>query len=52
MNSVHIFPKNADLIVVCNKTSSIYIMTLQGQVLLLIAKLGVRSFSSLDCLSR
>ncbi|KAA0037077.1 suppressor of mec-8 and unc-52 protein-like protein 1 [Cucumis melo var. makuwa] len=33
VNSVHIFPKNADHIVVCNKTSSIYIMTLQGQAL-------------------
>lgn len=38
INSVHLFPKNADHIVVCNKTSSIYIMTLQGQV--------VKSFSS------
>lgn len=38
MNSVHLFPKNTDHIVVCNKTSSIYIMTLQGQV--------VKSFSS------
>lgn len=33
VNSVHLFPKNVDHIVVCNKTSSIYIMTLQGQVL-------------------
>ncbi|KAF8037877.1 hypothetical protein BT93_B0650 [Corymbia citriodora subsp. variegata] len=32
VNSVHLFPKNADHIFVCNKTSSIYIMTLQGQV--------------------
>ncbi|VAH60704.1 unnamed protein product [Triticum turgidum subsp. durum] len=31
VNSVHLFPKNSDHIVVCNKTSSIYIMTLQGQ---------------------
>lgn len=33
VNSVHLFPKNTDHIVVCNKTSSIFIMTLQGQVL-------------------
>jgi hypothetical protein len=32
VNSVHLFPKNSDHIVVCNKTSSINIMTLQGQV--------------------
>ncbi|KAF2298815.1 hypothetical protein GH714_028148 [Hevea brasiliensis] len=31
VNSVHLFPKNTDHIVVCNKTSSICIMTLQGQ---------------------
>ncbi|XP_078446502.1 transducin family protein / WD-40 repeat family protein [Wolffia australiana] len=38
VNSIHLFPKNTDHIIVCNKTSSIYIMTLQGQV--------VKSFSS------
>ncbi|XP_010255536.1 PREDICTED: suppressor of mec-8 and unc-52 protein homolog 1 [Nelumbo nucifera] len=38
VNSVHLFPKNTDHIIVCNKTSSIYLMTLQGQV--------VKSFSS------
>ncbi|KAK8638544.1 hypothetical protein V6N13_136963 [Hibiscus sabdariffa] len=38
VNSVHLCPKNTDHIIVCNKTSSIYIMTLQGQV--------VKSFSS------
>jgi hypothetical protein len=32
INSVHLFPKNTDHIVVCNKTSAIYIMTFQGQV--------------------
>ncbi|KAL0314088.1 UNVERIFIED_CONTAM: Suppressor of mec-8 and unc-52 protein1 [Sesamum angustifolium] len=31
VNSIHLSPKNSDHIVVCNKTSSIYIMTLQGQ---------------------
>ncbi|XP_062097158.1 suppressor of mec-8 and unc-52 protein homolog 1 [Humulus lupulus] len=38
VNSVHLFPKSTDHIIVCNKTSSVYIMTLQGQV--------VKSFSS------
>ncbi|XP_043717166.1 suppressor of mec-8 and unc-52 protein homolog 1 isoform X3 [Telopea speciosissima] len=38
VNSIHLFPKNTDHIIVCNKTSSIYLMTLQGQV--------VKSFSS------
>ncbi|KAJ1283597.1 hypothetical protein BS78_03G140200 [Paspalum vaginatum] len=38
VNSVHLFPKNADHIVVCSKTSAIFIMTLQGQV--------VKTFSS------
>ncbi|KAK8591790.1 hypothetical protein V6N13_031820 [Hibiscus sabdariffa] len=38
VNAVHLCPKNTDHIIVCNKTSSIYIMTLQGQV--------VKSFSS------
>ncbi|KAJ6847233.1 uncharacterized protein M6B38_281335 [Iris pallida] len=38
VNSVHLSPKNTEHIIVCNKTSSIYLMTLQGQV--------VKSFSS------
>lgn len=38
VNSIHLFPKNPEHIIVCNKTSSIYLMTLQGQV--------VKSFSS------
>uniref|UniRef100_A0A3N7FGE3 Uncharacterized protein n=1 Tax=Populus trichocarpa TaxID=3694 RepID=A0A3N7FGE3_POPTR len=32
VNSVHLFPKNTDHIVVCNMTSSVCIMTLHGQV--------------------
>ncbi|KAL9257323.1 Suppressor of mec-8 and unc-52 protein homolog 1-like protein [Drosera capensis] len=36
--SVHLFPKNMDLIVVCNNTSVVYIMTFEGQVM--------KSFSS------
>lgn len=32
VNSVHLSPKNAEHVIVCNKTSSIYLMTLQGQV--------------------
>lgn len=32
VNSVHLSPKNPDHVIVCNKTSSIYLMTLQGQV--------------------
>ncbi|RVW53000.1 Suppressor of mec-8 and unc-52 protein-like 1 [Vitis vinifera] len=35
VNGVHLFPKNTDHIIVCNRTSSIYLMTLQGQVLIL-----------------
>ncbi|CAI9102551.1 OLC1v1000840C1 [Oldenlandia corymbosa var. corymbosa] len=39
VNSIHLFPSTLDdHILVCNKTSSVYIMTLQGQV--------VKSFSS------
>ena len=26
MNSVHLYPKNTDHVIVCNKTSSIYVM--------------------------
>jgi hypothetical protein len=33
VNSVHIFPKNPEQLVVCSKTASVYIMTLQGQVI-------------------
>ncbi|CAM8959086.1 unnamed protein product [Rhodiola kirilowii] len=38
VNSIHMFPKSSDHVLVCNKTSSVYLMTLQGQV--------VKSFSS------
>lgn len=47
MNSIHLSAKNADHIVVCNKTSSIYIMTLQGQVRLINAYFMVSFIQSL-----
>lgn len=41
VNSVHLFSKSSDHIIVCNKTSSIYLMTLQGQVTVpILYKLG------------
>jgi hypothetical protein len=48
VNSVHLFPKSTDHIIVCNKTSSIYIMTLQGQVLILNEKCSTNLFPLLS----
>eukprot|EP00798_Chlamydomonas_sp_ICE-L_P021429 gene21429-28394_t len=38
INSVHIFPQNMDQVVVCNRSSTVYMMTMQGMV--------VKSFAS------
>lgn len=32
INSVALFPANQDQVVVCNRTSTVFLMTLQGQV--------------------
>ena len=32
VNSVHLYPQNVDHIVVCTRSPTLYLMTLQGQV--------------------
>ncbi|MEW5319795.1 MAG: hypothetical protein WDW38_010923 [Sanguina aurantia] len=32
VNSVHVFPQNVEQLLVCNRSSTVYLMTMQGQV--------------------